>query len=220
MEFYLSGVVLSSLDPLGMVFENVYLDTTNILQGFLFETEWNYPEANRNATTELTNFTVVTPEGIDPKFRISYQYGGLGNVTLKDINFSQYYNSKNVGSASFAIFTRSECLGNDDLTQTVNVQNMNISLKNNLYGLYKGFIAFDFSIPTTRKHILTMDNIVIDDYKGSEFPALALQGDYNDDLYLSNFLGNDYQSHFVFVAVTLWSKNYLSQVYIILYGVV
>ena len=39
MEFYVSGTVVITSDPLAAVIENVYIDTTNIILGIYFLTE-------------------------------------------------------------------------------------------------------------------------------------------------------------------------------------
>ena len=156
-----------------------------------------------DSTIAIRNLTMMTPPNINPIFTVAFQYGGLGNMTFKDINLTQYYNSILLGTTTFAILERSECIRNDDVTQAIDVQNMNISLPDNPYGLKKIFVVFDFSLASTRKHILTIDNVYIHDFKNSFYPPLVLQGDYNDDLYLSNVLMKNYLT---FLAFTFWSK--------------
>ena len=51
-----------------------------------------------------------------------------------------------------------------------------------------------------------MDNIVFDDSKYTDLPGLSLFGFIIDDLYLSNFVGSNYQSEFVYLLAAFWSK--------------
>ena len=131
MEFYVSGTVVTTSDPLGIIMEHIYIDTTNIIIGFNFDIKCNYPEANKDAMNKIINFTAYTPPGIDPKFSVGYLYSGLGNTTMEGIDLSQFYTSKEFSSSIFTVLARAECLGEDGLTQTIDVHNMNFSLKEN-----------------------------------------------------------------------------------------
>ena len=131
MEFYVSGTVVTTLDPLGIIMDNIYIDMTNLIIGFNFDIKCNYPEANKDTMNKITNFTAYTPPGINPKFSVGYLYSGLGNITMEGINLSQFYTSREFSSPVFAVLAKTECLGEDGLTQTIDVQNMNFSLKEN-----------------------------------------------------------------------------------------
>ena len=131
MEFYVSGTVVITQDPLGIIMDKIYIDTTNIIIGFNFDIKCNYPEANQDAINIITNFTAYTPPDIIPKFSVGYLYSGLGNITMEGINLSQFYTSRELSSPVFAILAKTECLGEDGLTQTIDIQNMSFSLKEN-----------------------------------------------------------------------------------------
>ena len=105
-----------------------------MVQGFDFGTWCNYPEASKDSFPKLTNFTIVTPPDADPKFRIAFQYGGLGNSSLTDIDLSQLYTATDIGATTFTVYAGPTCLGDDDFTQTIDVQNLKISLKDNPSG--------------------------------------------------------------------------------------
>jgi len=145
----------------------------------------------------------VMEPGTDPMMGSIYQYTGLGNTTIKNINMTQFYTHVQNGISTFSVFKSGDCLGDDGLTQTVNVQNINVSLSNNPFGIKKSAVMFDFSIPSTRKLILTIDNFYVEDFKYAFFPPLIVQGDFNDELYISNFKMVDYYS---FILLSFWSK--------------
>ena len=186
MEFYFSGSLSVSSDPLGLVFENIYVDTTNLISAFFYFTQWNYPEATKYTETKMTNLTMYTPPGRDPILSAGVFSGLIGNITLKDIDLTQMYNSISKGSGTLTFFMRESCVGDEDIIQSVDIQNMNITIKDNEARVYKQFIIFDYTTHSLTKIDFNINNVIIDDCKGSPLPVLVFLGHLIDDLYISN----------------------------------
>jgi len=129
---------------------------------------------------------MYTPPGIDPIFSIGVSSTLNGNITLKDIDLSQFYNLVSRGSSTFSFVMGSDCLGDEDIIQSVDVQNMNVSLKDNETRIYKQLIIFDYSPPSITKINVTVNNVIMDDCKGSPMPILIFGAHLTDNIYISN----------------------------------
>jgi len=71
-------------DPANINMENIYVDTDNLVSGFYFIPNCNYPEAYLTPSFNIDNITFYATGGTTASNRpILIEYGAPGNVTWK-----------------------------------------------------------------------------------------------------------------------------------------
>ena len=104
MNYFVTGTILYTQDPVNAHFENLYVDTWEVIAGFMFWPNCNYPEANIIPTINVKNFTAFVSSEDSTNFRPNiFYYSGPGNITAIDVNITDAYGLTNQGLSNFLV---------------------------------------------------------------------------------------------------------------------
>ena len=135
MEFYLSGYVLITLDPINVYMENIYIDMWEKVGMMDFLPNCNYPEAYITPTVYINNLTAGyssdEPSSFVPNV---FYYSGPGNITALNVNITNAFGLTTLALATFVVTVESTCTPDDGLIKTYDFHSVHISLKDNAFG--------------------------------------------------------------------------------------
>ena len=167
----MTGTIVYTQDPVNIHMENIYLDTWNVIAGFMFWPNCNYPEAFTTPTVYVNNFTSFVSSADLPSFMPKvFYYAGPGNITALNINLTNSYGLSIFGLAVFSMSVEPNCLPNDGLTQTYELHTVFISIQDNPLKTKTNIFSVNLVGDSSRVNIVNTTNINIVDVSNTSFP--------------------------------------------------
>ena len=182
----LTGTIVFTMDPLNANFENLQFDTANLINGFYFPINWNYPEASLANSISFTNITTFSSTNrnlyLSPKLIFN---SGPGNFTCKNVNIQNYGTSFQDYTMSATYYTSSNCQPNDNMIQSINFESWSLSMPNLPAGtdLLNGISIYSDYSPY-RKIIANISSIQLNDFVPAYGSVITATGTFNQEIYL------------------------------------
>ena len=193
MEFYISGSIATTVDPMNILIENVYADLKDVVRSFFFLTTCNYPEAFLTPTVFFNNFTALISGTQTVSFAPQYlRYAGPGNFSGNNWNLIGMYGLKKAGQATAKVAIGPECLPDDGLIQTFEIHNLEASILNNADLSKMNVFVFEMVSPAFRKNVLNMTDMYGKDLRSAFFGLFSIVGTVNDQIYFANLVLDNY----------------------------
>ena len=203
IELYVTGTIVYTQDPVNIHIENVYLDTWNVIAGFMFWPRCNYPEAFTTPTVYVSNFTSFVSSQDSPSFMPNvFYYAGPGNITALNINLTNSFGLSTLGLAVFLMSVEPTCLPDDGLTKTYELHTVYISIKNNPFKAKTNIFAVNLVGDSTRVNIVNATDVNIVDVSKASFPLLFIFVQQTDVVYYSDSYNQNYETFFTLMLLT------------------
>ena len=94
MDINITGNIANGIDPFNGIFENITIDAIGLSGGLLFYTAWNYPEASLQNELYYDNIKIIKSGAENLQSSATMiDYQGPGNLTVKNSDFAEFYNS-------------------------------------------------------------------------------------------------------------------------------
>ena len=197
MDFYLSGTLLFTADPVNIHIENINMDLFMQVGGFVFFPNWNYPGAFVTPTVYVRNFTTylsaIMNQDLVP---VIFYYGGPGNITITDIDITRTFIESVNGITPWVSTTEGTCIPDDGLTKVFNYSNIKISLKDNSFGTRNNNVLVNIGVTSGRPHLVYYENFTVSEAYNSGLPYFGYFGTAADSIYLENIHYENYYSSF------------------------
>jgi hypothetical protein len=131
VQFYMSGRILLSAEPMNLYVKDVYIDFYGLLGAFYISALWNYPEAQKTGEIYFSNITAVNSQSsiITNLYGILF-YSGPANVTVDDANI-QIYGTQSFGQSQLEFLITPDWVPDDDSSQKFSIQNSFFTLPEN-----------------------------------------------------------------------------------------
>lgn len=210
----LTGTILKTFDPMDAVIEHVQVDSFRLMNGFAFEIDCNYPEADLTNEVVFTDLTMTTSSARTIyEWPYAIYYRGPGNLTCTDCNFEDFYSSYDSRKASVSVSTSNDCQPDDGVTQTLAFTNSRFSLFTNEMPipLFNG-ISMNLDNNLHRKIVVRLTNYSLTNFGGSAGPALFAIGTANDEVYISNASFSDFRLSSQLIDLRSFGKVVLSDI--------
>ena len=183
-----TGIILNSVDPLHGHFENIIIDSYALRDGFIFNIEWNYPEAIITSKIYFNNLKVITTT--DRTFFgspniISHQ--GPSNISVYNSDFTEYYTSYSDLQGTVYFYNSGVWDPSDELNQIVLMDNTTTSLMKTAQAYTRlNLIAIFRPVSSHRKQLNYFYNQKYMNFENSRLGKLFLFSGSQDELYLIN----------------------------------
>ena len=183
-----TGIILNSVDPLHGHFENIIIDSYALRDGFIFNIEWNYPEAIITSEICFNNLQVITTT--DRTFFgspniISHQ--GPSNISVYNSDFTEYYTSYSDLQGTVYFYNSGVWDPSDELNQIVLMDNTTTSLMKTAQAYTRlNLIAIFRPVSSHRKQLNYFYNQKYMNFENSRLGKLFLFSGSQDELYLIN----------------------------------
>lgn len=195
MELYVTGNIVTSRDPVNIYVENLYVDTYNVVSGFMFWPMWNYPEAHITPSVYVNNFTSFVSNSEVTIFRPNvFYYAGPGNVTGTNINFSDTYGLNANPMATLLIFPDTNWDPKDDLIKTIDIDTVYMSLPGNEQKANINILAVIIATVNGRKAEINLRNIKLENAYRAQFTHFLLQANAADVFRFTDSVFENYQT--------------------------
>ena len=188
IDFNITGTISNGVDPFNGYFENITISDYALQGGMEFITNWNYPEASLQNELIFNNIKVSSSNERGIKlFPFIIDYGGPGNLTVKNADFKNFYSSDFDITASAVYFGNTECQPNDDNPQLITFDNIATSLLNNEVNQNKiNIFGVLIEINLYRKFKIYAKNLNLINHEYSKYEITYYIGDMNSELYISD----------------------------------
>ena len=132
VDINVTGIIANGIDPFNGLFENITIDAYGLQRGMEFYTSCNYPEASLQNAVEFNNIKAIMSSDrtiLSSPSIIEYQ--GPGNMTVKNSDFSEFYNNIVELRKTLGYFMQEVCAPNDGLVQLFTFDNITTSALDN-----------------------------------------------------------------------------------------
>ena len=210
INFYISGRILRSSQPMSLYAENIYMDFYGMMGGIYIDASWNYPEASKTGSIFLNNITAINSQSRIADFRSGVlYYSGPANVTVQNSNIL-IYGALSFDKSELEIQLNENWLPNDGYLQTITIQNNLFSLPSNPNNdrFVETFIDVTSAYP--RAIIASFNKNIIENIVSNVYPIFYLFFTENTKIFISDTMISNVSSQSGIVTITTMKDVTLS----------
>ena len=185
--FYISGWILFSEDPMNLIFQNVSIDFYSMNGGIFIDTDWNYPEAEVLNSILISNVILYNSiSRVSELISGFLYYTGAANVTVESVN-STIFGTESENVNVIDIEYTSNWDPRDSIIQVFNIQNNYFTLTSNENLNKFSELYFDFRPGKWSRQLqLNYSNNRHKDIILNLYQVLLIFGSQNLDVALAN----------------------------------
>ena len=179
-------------DPANAYLKNIYVDTDNLVSGFVFIPNWNYPEAYLTPVLDMENITFYASEGTAETRPKCLDYKGPANITINNVDLTSAYNLASTGDSHFVINISPTWAPNDGLFRNIGIHETKLSLENNTDASKTNVIVIQIGVSTDRRLVFNFTDSYAENFHGGIYGSIAAVGSFSEEMYYSNIHHNNY----------------------------